>query len=171
MKRAFTLVEMLISIMLTAIVFTYIYAALNDLKKSQARYMESADTVTSAQKIFSLLSKDLTQLRGAADIIHEAGYDRVSFTTDNTIYGIARPWIHYYVSSKSRALIRVESTAPIDFFTANYIGDANGTYFFADKLAEGCDSFRAAQRADRIEILLRCENIAPIALTLYKGGL
>ncbi len=171
MKRAFTIVEMLISIMLTAIVFTYIYAALNDLKKSQARYMESADTVTSAQKIFSLLSKDLTQLRGAADIIHEAGYDRVSFTTDNTIYGIARPWIHYYVSSKSRALIRVESTAPIDFFTANYIGDANGTYFFADKLAEGCDSFRAAQRADRIEILLRCENIAPIALTLYKGGL
>ncbi len=171
MKRAFTLVEMLISIMLTAIVFTYIYAALNDLKKSQTRYMESAETVTSAQKIFSLLSKDFTQLRGVADIVHEAGYDRVSLTTDNTLYGIARPWIHYYISSKSRALIRVESTAPIDFFTANYIGDANGTYFFADKLAEGCDSFRAAQRADRVEIFLKCENIAPIALTLYKGGL
>ncbi len=171
MKRAFTLVEMLISIMLTAIVFTYIYAALNDLKKSQTRYMKSAETVTSAQKIFSLLSKDFTQLRGVADIVHEAGYDRVSLTTDNTLYGIARPWIHYYISSKSRALIRVESTAPIDFFTANYIGDANGTYFFADKLAEGCDSFRAAQRADRVEIFLKCENIAPIALTLYKGGL
>ncbi len=171
MKRAFTLVEMLISIMLTAIVFTYIYATLNDVKKSQARYMESADTVTSGQKIFSLLSKDLTQLRKPPKIVHEAGFDRISFTTDNTVYGIARPWVHYYISSNSRALIRIEATAPIDFFNTNYIGDANGTYFFADKLAEGCDSFRAAERGGRMDIILKCENVAPIAMTLYKGGI
>ncbi|BBG66532.1 hypothetical protein NNO_1829 [Hydrogenimonas sp.] len=171
MRRAFTLVEMLISILLTAIVFTYIYATLNSVKKSHSRYLESAKTVTDAQRIFSLLSKDITQLRSATNIVHEAGFDRISFTTDNSIYSIPRPWVHYFISAKSRALIRVEATAPIDFFSTGYVGDANGTYLFADKLAEGCDSFRAAERGARVDIILKCKDLAPIAVTLYKGGM
>ncbi|WP_456402877.1 PulJ/GspJ family protein [Hydrogenimonas sp.] len=170
MKRGFTLVEMLISIMLTAIVFTYLYATLNDVKKGHERYKTSAEAVTGGQRIFSLLSKDLTQLREPPQIIHGAGYDRLSLTTENSIYGVARPWVHYFVSSNAHALIRIEATRPIDF-SLNYVGDANGTYFFADRLAEGCDSFRISERAGRTDLLLRCEKIAPIAMTLYKGDL
>ncbi len=169
MNRGFTLVEMLVSIILTAIVFTYIYATLNSVKKSQKRYMESEKTVTKAQKIFSIFLKDITELRESPYIVHRAGFDRISFVTDNSIYSIARPWVHYYISSKSHALIRVESTRQINFLGANYISDANGTYFFADKLAEGCDSFRVANRKTRMEIILKCKDTAPIAMTLYKG--
>ncbi|WP_457592279.1 PulJ/GspJ family protein [Hydrogenimonas sp.] len=170
MKRGFTLVEMLISIMLTAMVFTYIYATLDDVKKSHTRYKDSAKEVTKSQTIFSLLSKDLTQLRKPPEIVHGAGYDRLSLTTDNSLYAIARPWVHYYISANGRTLIRVEATRFIDFFGSNYIGDANGTYFFADKLAEGCSSFRVSERTERFDILLKCEKIAPIVMTLYKGN-
>jgi len=169
-KRGFTLVEMLISVVLTAILFTYLYATLNDLRRGHGRYKASAEAVTGGQRIFSLLSRDLTQLREPPRIVHEAGYDRLSLTTENSIYGIARPWVHYFVSSNERALIRIEATKPIDF-SLNYIGDANGTYFFADRLAEGCDSFRISERSGRTDLLLRCEKIAPIAMTLYKGDL
>ncbi len=169
MRVAFTLIEMLISIVLTAIVFTYIYATLGSVKKGHTRYKESAEEVTKSQTIFSLLSRDFTQLRKPPDIVHEAGYDRLSLTTDNSVYDIARPWVHYYISSNTRALIRVEATRPIDFFGSNYIGDANGTYFFADKLAEECSSFRVSERAGRFDILLKCDKIAPIVMTLYKG--
>ncbi len=160
---------MLISIMLTAIVFTYIYATLDNVKKSHIRYKEGSKEVTSAQMIFSLFTKDLTQLKEPPTVTHEAGFDRISFTTKNSVYGIARPWVHYYISSKESALIRIEATRPIDFFGSNYIGDANGTYFFADKLAKGCDSFRVGERADRVDIFLKCEDNAPIAMTIYKG--
>ncbi len=160
---------MLISIMLTAIVFTYIYATLGSVKSGHARYNESVREVTKSQSIFSLFSRDLAQIRKAPVIIHEAGYDRISFITKNSIYDIARPWVHYYISANSRALIRIEATKQIDFFGRNYIGDTNGTYFFADKLAEECSSFRISDRKGRFDILLRCEKIAPIVMTLYKG--
>ncbi|BDY13450.1 PulJ/GspJ family protein [Hydrogenimonas cancrithermarum] len=169
MKKAFTLVEMLIAVLLTAIVFTYLFATLNDLRSSHARYEKSAKSVTASQTIFSLLTEDITQMRSPMTIVHEAGYDRFSFTTDHSTYGIARPWVHYYVSRRENALIRIEATKPIDFFGSNYIGDLNGTYFFADKLAVECTSLRISDNKSHADLLLKCQKIAPIVMTLYKG--
>ncbi|MCF6201079.1 MAG: prepilin-type N-terminal cleavage/methylation domain-containing protein [Hydrogenimonas sp.] len=170
MRRGFTLVEMLVSILLTAILFAYLYGTLDNLKNSHDRYSDSTAKIESAQMIFSLLYRDLTQLKKRASIVHEAGFDRISFTTKNSLYGIARPWVFYYISAKENALIRVEATKPVDFFGGYYVNDANGTYFFADKLATGCESFRVAERGERIDLMVRCKKMAPIAATLYKGG-
>ena len=169
MSRAFTLVEMLVSLLLTALVFTYLYATLDNVREGHARYMLSVESVTASQRIYELFERDLTQIRGAVEMVHEAGYDRIAFTTDHSIYDIARPWVHYYISRKEEALIRIESTRPIDFFRSDYIGDANGTYFFADRLATGCGSLRFTARGARINFLLKCTGIAPIVATLYKG--
>ncbi|WP_456323376.1 PulJ/GspJ family protein [Hydrogenimonas sp.] len=169
MKRGFTLVEMLISILLTAIVFTYLFATLDGLRASHSRYVKSVKKVTASQTIFSLLTKDITQMRSRMAITHEAGYDRFSFTTENSIYGIARPWVLYYVSRMENALIRIEATKPIDFSGSDYIGDENGTYFFADKLATECTSFRIGDNGSHADFLLKCKNIAPLVMALYKG--
>ena len=169
MKKAFTLVEMLISVLLTAIVFTYLFSTLNSLKSSHSRYKASAKSVMTSQTIFSLLTEDITQIRSPMTIVHEAGYDRFSFTTDHSVYGIARPWVHYYISRMENALIRIEATKPIDFSGSNYIGDLNGTYFFADKLAVECTSLRIGDNRSHADLLLECGKIAPIVMTLYKG--
>jgi prepilin-type N-terminal cleavage/methylation domain-containing protein len=168
-KRAFTLLEMLISVLLTAILFTYLYSVLNGVRDSHRRYEASAKSVTLAQTIFSQLTQDITQLRSPLSIIHEAGYDRFSLTTDHSIYGIARPWVHYYISQKDHALIRIEATAPIDFFHSNYIGDQNGSYFFADKLAEECTSLRISNHQAHVDLMVQCKTITPIVMRLYKG--
>ncbi|WP_269089363.1 PulJ/GspJ family protein [Hydrogenimonas urashimensis] len=167
--RAFTLIEMLISILLTAIVFTYLYATLESVRGDHARYTKSVGSVTTSQKIYTLLMQDITQMRSAVEIIHEAGYDRIAFKTDHSVYGMARPWVHYYISRNEEALIRIEATAPIDFFRTNYVGDSNGTYFFADRLAAGCSSLRFTLSGPRINLLLRCKDITPIVAVFYKG--
>jgi prepilin-type N-terminal cleavage/methylation domain-containing protein len=168
-KSAFTLVEMLISILLTAIVFTYLYATLDSVRADHARYTRSVESVTDSQRIYSLLLQDITQMRSPAEIVHEAGYDRIAFETDHSVYGIARPWVHYYISRNEEALIRIESTAPIDFFRSNYIGDTNGTYFFADRLADGCSSLRFTLSGSRINMLVKCRATTPIVAVFYKG--
>ncbi|WP_456451265.1 PulJ/GspJ family protein [Hydrogenimonas sp.] len=168
-RAAFTLVEMLISLLLTALVFTYLYATLDEVRGSHGRYTRSVQSVTQSQRVYDLMTLDLTQLRGPVEIVHEAGYDRIAFFTDHTLYGIPRPWVHYYVSRKDEALVRIESTAPIDFFRADYVGDANGTYFFADLLATRCTSLRFTAAGSRLHFMLRCADITPLVATLYKG--
>jgi len=168
-RRAFTLVEMLISILLTAMVFTYLYATLDGVRKSHARYARSVENVTASQRIYDTLVRDLGELRSDVHIVHEAGYDRIDFLTDHSVYDIPRPWVHYYISRKEEALIRIESTRPIDFFRTSYVGDANGTYFFADRLVSGCSSLRFTQAGARINFMLKCTGIEPIVATLYKG--
>jgi prepilin-type N-terminal cleavage/methylation domain-containing protein len=168
-KSAFTLVEMLVSILLTALVFTYLYATLDGIRESHGRYGRAIEDVTRSQRIYSLMTQDLSQVRGPVHIVHEAGYDRIDFLTAHSVYGIARPWVHYYISGRDEALIRIESTLPIDFFGANYVGDANGTYFYADNLARKCGSLRFTATGSRINFLLECQNVTPIVATLYKG--
>ncbi|WP_300363899.1 prepilin-type N-terminal cleavage/methylation domain-containing protein [Hydrogenimonas sp.] len=167
--RGFTLVEMLISILLTAIVFTYLYATLDSVRGDHTRYTQSVESVTGSQRIYTLLMQDITQMRSPVEIVHEAGYDRIAFKTDHTVYGIPRPWVHYFISRNEEALIRIESTAPVDFFRSNYIGDTNGTYLFADRLATGCSSLRFTLSGSRINMLIRCKGTTPIVATLYKG--
>lgn len=160
---------MLISILLTAVVFTYLYATLNSVRDNHARYTRSVRKVTNSQRIYAMLLQDISQMRSPVQIVHEAGYDRLSLKTDHTVYGIPRPWVHYYISRNKEALIRIEATSSIDFFRSNYIGDTKGTYFFADKLAEGCSSLRFTLSGPRINMLLRCQDISPIVAVLYKG--
>jgi prepilin-type N-terminal cleavage/methylation domain-containing protein len=168
-NRAFTLIEMLIAILLTAIVFTYLYATLNNVRANHGRYEKAVEGVSDAERIFSMLQADLTQSRDAPQIVHEAGFDRFSVTTAHSVYGIARPWVHYYISRKDLALIRVEADRPIDFSRSGYIGDINGTYLFVDRLAEGCSSLRISTNGSKLDLLLRCRQIPPIVISLYKG--
>ena len=49
MNRAFTLIEMLIAILLTAIVFTYLYATLDNVRASHGRYEKAVEGVSEAE--------------------------------------------------------------------------------------------------------------------------
>ncbi|WP_353661211.1 prepilin-type N-terminal cleavage/methylation domain-containing protein [Hydrogenimonas sp. SS33] len=167
--RAFTLIEMLIAILLTAMVFTYLYATLDTVRGDRKRYEHSVARTLHAQRIYDLLSMDLTQMRSRATIVHEAGFDRIAFTTDHSLYGIPRPWVHWYVSSNGNALIRIESTGPIDFMRSDYIGDAKGTYFFSDLLGNDCSSLRFTDNGERIDFMVRCRDADAIVASLYKG--
>ncbi len=167
-RSAFTLIEMLIALFLTAVLFLYLYGTLDQVKKDHAHDLKHIDTVKKSQSIYDILSHDLTEIRGPLRIVHEAGYDRVDFLGDHSLYGIARPWIHWYVSQKDHALIRIEATAPIDFLHENYL-ESGGVTFFADRFASDCASFRLTRKASLLNLLIRCRDIEPILSTLYIG--
>lgn len=167
-RSAFTLIEMLIALFLTAVLFFYLYATLDQVKKDHSHYLSGIKTLQNTQRIYDILAHDLTEIRGPLRIVHEAGYDRIDMITDHSLYSIPRPWIHWFVSQKDHALIRIEATAPIDFLHKNYL-QSGGAAFFADRFALGCDSLRFTLSEGSVNLMIRCKEIEPILSRVFVG--
>ncbi len=166
MKRGFTLLEMVIAVMLTALLMGAMYGLLNTLRSHYRHYSDGLNNQTATADIYTLLTRDLAQIRAKPQTVHEAGYDRFGFQTDHSIYGIPRPWVYYFISRKERALVRIEAVAPMPFSSAKM--DAYPT-FFTDVLATECDSLRIGEEYDRFHIFVRCRHIDPILVSIIKG--
>jgi len=78
---AFTLIEMLIAILLTALVFTYLYATLDTVRGDRGRYERSVGRTLHAQRIYDLLTMDLTRMRSPV-----TGSTRLSTAVGTTIF-------------------------------------------------------------------------------------
>ncbi len=167
-RSAFTLIEMLIALFLTAVLFVYLYGTLDQVKKDHTRYLSGIKTLQNSQRIYDILVHDLTEIRGPLHIVHEAGYDRIDMITDHSVYDIPRPWVHWFVSQKDHALIRIEATAPIDFLHKNYLQNG-GAAFFADRFAQGCDSLRFTLSTGSVNMMIRCRKIEPILSRIFVG--
>jgi len=166
-KRGFTLIEMVVAVVLTGILFTAMYGLTDALRFDVRHYRDRLKKNETGQTLYSLLLLDLTEIREKPKVEHEAGYDRFGFLSDHSLYGIPRPWVYYFVSQKERALIRVESTEPIRFISLS--ATATRPLFFADVLARECDSLRLGEQFDRYDLLVRCKGVDPVVATIPKG--
>ena len=163
LKKAFTLIEVLVSIVLLGIMFTYVYTILNSVKTQNNRYLEKADTIQKEQKIFNLLSLDIAKSIGKISISHGSRYDLISFTTQNSIYEIINPNILYFVSKKDNALIRVESLEPLKLDNKEQIVH---TFLYADILTTHTISFKASQDDNFVTVMLRSPSLKPMVLQI-----
>ena len=161
---------MVIALMLTALLFVTLYGITDQLRQNHRRYRAGLEKSRHTQNVAALILEDLAQVRQKAQIVHDAGYDRIALYTANSLYGIARPWVHYYVSKERRALVRIEATAKIDFLKGDYGRTASDPLFFADVLATGCRSFRIHDGYDRFNVFIRCESLEPVTLAVFKGS-
>ena len=163
-KSAFTLIEVLISIVLLGIIFTYLYSVINSVKKENTRYIKKSETIQKETKIFRLFDLDMTQVVGKFHISNYGSFDIVSFKTKHSIYGIIEPSILYFVSKKEHTLIRVESLEGFNLYDKDQLSK---TFLYADILAVGCKSFKVSyDRGGFINLMLRTKNLKPMVLKI-----
>ena len=162
MKKAFTLVEVMVSIVLLGIMFTYIYGTINSVKKQNNHYIEKSNKIKKEAKILYLINMDIAQAIGTISVTNREKYDVVQFKTKNSIYDIIEPNVIYLVSKKDNALIRIESVNSLNFDNKDQL---TRTFLYADVLMENTISFKALYESRFVTILLRGENIKPI---VYK---
>lgn len=163
LKKAFTLIEVLISIVLLGIMFTYVHTILNSIKAQNNRYLEKADKIHSEQKIFNLISLDIAESTSKISISHATRYDLISFTTQNSIYEIINPTVLYFVSKKDNALIRVESLEALKLDNKEQI---TKSFLYADILSTNTQSFKVSQEGDFVTIMLRAPSIKPMVFQI-----
>ncbi|MEJ2500804.1 MAG: prepilin-type N-terminal cleavage/methylation domain-containing protein [Campylobacterales bacterium] len=113
MKRpAFTLMELLISIVLISMLALFLYGALGGTRASNATMHKHARAEALRLKIYELLYRDCVESYDAATLAtSDKHYQVLQLQTKNSLYGIAAPYVTYFVHAETLQLIRLE--API----------------------------------------------------------
>ena len=160
---AFTLIEVLISIVLLGIIFSYLYSTINSMKKQNMPYLKKSAALHREIQIYKLLNLDISQVIGKVTVTNGDRYDMVSFETRNSIYDIIDPYVVYYVSKKENTFVRVESLKPFNFDKKEAV---KNRFIYADLIAKECLSFKVSYKNEFMQILLRAKKLEPIVLKI-----
>jgi len=109
MRKAFTLIEVLVSVALLSILIVFMYQNIDMLKKSNFIYEKFYHKTSLQTKIHKTMFLDLAQSTYAKKV--DGDFDRVILQTSNSHFGIIMPYVSYIV--KQNTLYRVESNKQI----------------------------------------------------------
>ena len=148
MKKSFTLIEIIISVLIFSVLILALSSVINNLKKTK----NIIESVYKKQNSKELLIKTLYY-----DIINSSEFkiiktknsniDRLYLKTSNSLYNLINPYVVWYISKKNRALIRIEYPFKIKF-PLNKV-------FYIDKFEEGVKIFKVYEKKGKIFIFIK----------------
>ena len=162
MKKAFTLVEVIISVILLGLIVTFIYKALENMQTSNQIFKNRSKELEKEEKIIKLLYEDILE----ADYIKITGgkkYKAVELKTNSSLYNISKPKVLWFVSNYKSTLTRAESTK----LPLNY---ENRFLSHITKIKENCETFvvKRSNKKDKILIYIKFKNEKPIVFEFFK---
>jgi prepilin-type N-terminal cleavage/methylation domain-containing protein len=108
-RSAFTLLEMMISILIFSLISIYLYQTLGTLRASNDKFGERVSEITEAQLRVKTLFLDLALSQAKSVTIDEAdrGLDELWMQTTHSLHRRTLPYVGYLI--RDRVLYRVES--------------------------------------------------------------
>lgn len=158
-KKAFTLIEILISVSILTLIFIFVYGQFNLAQKSTKKTTIIENTANKRAKIIELLYNDFLTSK---DINPTSGnkFDKFihSFSSKNSLYNIETPYIKYIVITQNEGnkLVRLEGISKdIDISNAN-------SEFYIDIVAEDITYFKVIKNNDYIEFFVKAQEMKDI---------
>ncbi len=140
-RKAFTLIELMISIMILSIMMIFLYQSYASLNRSNKIYEKELALIKDEQIRKKILYVDLLlKLPNSMNVINQnKEEDVVFFQTSNSIHKMYNPYVAYIV--KNSKLYRLESlkkfiTYPLSVdneFIADYIGEVDSFRLYKNK--------------------------------------
>jgi type II secretory pathway component PulJ len=126
MRQAFTLMELMISIVLIVLITLFLFGAIASSKLSNDSLLKHSKVELERMELFELLYRDVFE---AVTINPKESKDKhftiVSMQTKNSLYDIAAPYVTYYVNAKTNVLTRLEGAReiklPITYENENFV--------------------------------------------------
>ncbi len=151
-RRAFTLIELMISIMILSVLMLFLYKSYTDLNKANKTYAKAVEELHDASLVKQTLYLDiLLSSKKSVLVTHESSkYDFVSFSTEHSLHRLIKPYVAYVV--KDTNLYRVESNKEINTsiisreqpIIVDRIGDIKKFKIYPSKNADGVVLIEAA---------------------------
>ncbi len=148
-KRAFTLVEILVSIVLLSLIVVFVSSTIVQTKTNNVFFKEQVNKDEKSFIIFKILYKDLYELIDGYSFGNKK-YSMLSLKTNNTLYGINQPYVVWIVQRDENTLLRLESAKPITL----PLKEEKKKYIFIDRVFKGCKSFIVSFSKDKNSILV-----------------
>lgn len=111
-NKAFTLVEMVISITLMGLVLFLVYESIDNITLSNKIIKDTQNTQAYKNRRISLLKEDLINSTDI-NVSTSDDYSVIQFETQNSIHGIIQPFVVWLVAKKDNTLVRLESAQNI----------------------------------------------------------
>ena len=134
MRRAFSLVELMISIVILSILMLFLYQSYSGLNKSNRLLGEQVDTIEKISKIKRVLYLDVMLAKSVKILSQDNEEDVLFLLTRNSVHDRINPYVAYVL--KEQTLYRLESLK--EFVEYPLAADSE---FVADMLG-AVDSFR-----------------------------
>lgn len=114
-KGAFTLIELIVSIILIGLIVVFLYSALAGSRKTKHSLERYSTAEQNRSKLYELLYRDLIESTEITPMTtRDERFTIMKLRTANSLYDIAMPYVTYYVHSQQKALIRLESAREIE---------------------------------------------------------
>ena len=162
-KKAFSLVELIISIVLLGIIATFLYSTVSNLEKTNIIFAANEKALSSREKVIDILYDDIF----AANTLTLTGFEHslVSMQTNNSLFDIEVPYVTWLVSKDKNTMLRFESTKAF-----KKMNSQNTNYYHVSKVRENCEVFKIYQskKKDSILIHLKFKDEEPLIYEFSK---
>ena len=162
-KRAFSLVELIISVVLLGIIVTFLYTTVSNLEKTNSIFAANEKALSDKEKVVDLLYDDIF----TANSLELKGVDNslVSMQTSNSLFDIAKPFVTWLVVKEKNSLLRFESIKEF-----KNINSQNSDYFHISVVGENCEVFKIYQslKKENILIHLKFQDQEPMVFEFAK---
>ena len=148
-KTAFTLIELIISIVILSILMLFLYKSYAGLNKSNMIFSEEVEKITKGQLLKKTIYLDFSSAisKSVSILDQNQREDIVFLQTTNSVHKRINPYVAYIVNDK--ILYRLESLKPFKEYPLGADSE-----FVSDKLGE-VKSFRVyASKAENQELYL-----------------
>lgn len=166
MRKAFTLIEIIVSIVLFGLIMLIMFSSIDNLREQHGFYATKIKELSEKNRLISLLRSDFNRplsLTVRTDI--DKRYTIASIGgSNNSLYGIYEPYVTWLVLKDEHRLIRIESPVPIPLPITDEILYQTHT----DSIQTDCETFRIYESSKNRLIQLTFENESPILIEVYR---
>lgn len=165
MKKGFTIVEIMVSVVLLGFISIFVSSVIEQAKRSNQAFDSVRVDDKKSEVLTDTLYKDLFQ---AQDIDTKASkrYSILKLKSKNSIYNIQNPYIVWLVLKKDNTLVRMESSKKILL----PIQESSQKSIFIDTVAKNCETFNINISKDKKSILsfIKIKEKNPIIFEVKK---
>ena len=152
-KKAFTLIEVIISVMLLGLISLFVMSTISQTKKNNKFFEHLAKEESKIEKLIEVLYDDI-YLSKIMSIKSYKHYSVVTLKTRNSIYGIKEPYVSWLVLKKNNTLTRLESAKKISL----PIKQEFKNYTFIDRGVQNCKNFSINLSKNKKNVLVFMEQ-------------
>jgi len=159
MKKAFTLVEILISVVILSIMVFVLSDVVKNMDVSKNILKKNIRNEHYKQIALKVLYYDILNSK-YVNLSQKKNYSLISMQTTNSLYNIPAPYVVWYVSKKDNALMRMEMPQKVTFLS-------NIRNYYLDKFNENVKIFKIYRYFYKYFIYL--DDGKPVYFEMYKG--
>ncbi len=165
MRKAFTLIEVLVSVVLLGLISIFVSSTIYQTKVGSKFFESIVEKTDKTQRFEDILYRDIVESK-ELEIRSSKKYSVVYIRGKNTIYNISNPYVTWLVLKNSDTLVRMESARQIEL----PVRDDARRYIFLDIVQKNCRAFllKKSKNQKSILIYIKIKNQKPAIFEVQK---